>query len=265
MKTAKKIISLLLTVSLVAGITVALAFSAFAVETPTITITEKSNDGSKIVVEVAVTKGYINNTDIRFKTTGLDCKNISASKGTGNANAPAGYANFAVASVEPITGKLFTATFVIDGSAYSFDLDVTTCGVTDDIKYDDYDNIISSGETYSVTPVIKGAFSGSVADGVRSVEIEDISVQYKDSATIVPVIDAAANAEYTVAYTSSNTDVVVVDEDGNITTQSKGSAEITCTVTDSNGNVVEDTCNVEVTFAFWQWIIYILLLGFIWY
>ena len=40
---------------------------------------------------------------------------------------------------------------------------------------------------------------------------------------------------------------------------------ITCTVTDEYGNVAKDTCNVNVYFSFGQWLIWILLLGFLWY
>lgn len=45
----------------------------------------------------------------------------------------------------------------------------------------------------------------------------------------------------------------------------KGTATITCTVTDSNGNTVTDTCNVTVKYNFGQWLIVIILFGWIWY
>ncbi len=44
-----------------------------------------------------------------------------------------------------------------------------------------------------------------------------------------------------------------------------GTATITCTVTDSNGNTVQDTCKVTVKYSFGQWLIVILLFGWIWH
>ena len=60
-------------------------------------------------------------------------------------------------------------------------------------------------------------------------------------------------------------DVIGMDEFGEVYAAGEGSAEITCTVTDEYGNVVTDTCEVKVSYAWWQWIIRILLLGFLWY
>lgn len=100
---------------------------------------------------------------------------------------------------------------------------------------------------------------------VYSVAVEDVEVRYKAPAVITPAIESDPEAEYTVEYSSSDEEVAVVDEEGNIVTMKRGTAEITCTVTDSNGNVVTDTCEVTVTYTWWQWIIKIVLLGFLWY
>lgn len=100
---------------------------------------------------------------------------------------------------------------------------------------------------------------------VHSVSIDDISMSYKDSATIIPSINIESGVNYTVTYSSSNTDVVSVDSNGNITTNDKGSATITVTVTDEYGNTVSDTCEVNVKYKWWQWIIVIVLFGWIWY
>ena len=100
---------------------------------------------------------------------------------------------------------------------------------------------------------------------VKSVSIDDISMSYKNSATITPTINADSNVNYTVSYSSSNNAVASVDENGKITTNGTGSATITVTVTDENGNVVSDTCEVEVKYKWWQWIIVIVLFGWIWY
>lgn len=100
---------------------------------------------------------------------------------------------------------------------------------------------------------------------VNSVSVSDVTLNYKKSATIKPTVKADDGAEYTVEYSSSNTKVATVDENGKIYGAKKGSATITCTVTDSNGNIVADTCKVTVKYSFGQWLIVILLFGWIWY
>lgn len=100
---------------------------------------------------------------------------------------------------------------------------------------------------------------------VHDVSMSGASVDYKSSITIAPVITVDEGVKYTVTYSSSNPEVVVVDENGNLTATGKGTAEITVTVTDENGNVVTDTCEVEVKYNWWQWIIVIVLFGWIWY
>ncbi|MBR3835798.1 MAG: Ig-like domain-containing protein [Clostridia bacterium] len=101
---------------------------------------------------------------------------------------------------------------------------------------------------------------------VNSVNVEEsLNLTYKSSGTLVPQISADSGARYTVAYSSSNTSVASVDANGKITTNDTGSATITCTVTDEHGNVVTDTCEVNVSYSWWQWIIVIVLFGWIWY
>ena len=103
--------------------------------------------------------------------------------------------------------------------------------------------------------------------GVKSVSIDDISLNYKKSTTLKPTIKADDGAKYKVEYSTSNAKVATVDQNGKVTATRRGSgtATITCTVTDSNGNVVKDTCKVSVSLTWWQWIITIVLFGWIWY
>ena len=100
---------------------------------------------------------------------------------------------------------------------------------------------------------------------VKSVSVSDITMNYKKSAKINPSITADEGAECIVKYSSSDTSVARVDDNGNVYGAKRGSATIICTVTDSNGNTVQDTCNVNVKYSFGQWLIVILLFGWIWY
>lgn len=105
-----------------------------------------------------------------------------------------------------------------------------------------------------------------VATGrVTGVSVSDITINYKKSTTITPDITADFDAEYTIEYETPNLKVATVDENGNVYAAKRGEATITCTVTDSNSNTVSDTCNVNVKHSFGQWLIKILLFGWIWY
>ena len=112
---------------------------------------------------------------------------------------------------------------------------------------------------------IKANYDSSKA--VRSVSVSDLKLNYKKSATLNPTITADEGVTYTVKYESSNPKVAAVDGNGKVTAAKRGSgsATITCTVTDEYGNVVKDTCKVDVKLSFGQWLIVILLFGWIWY
>ncbi|MBQ9553124.1 MAG: InlB B-repeat-containing protein [Clostridia bacterium] len=100
---------------------------------------------------------------------------------------------------------------------------------------------------------------------VKSVAISDFTLNYRFSTTPQPQITADEGAEYTVSYSSSNPNVVSVDANGRVTGVKRGTAIITCTVTDEYGNSVSDHCIVTVSYTVWQWIIRIMLFGWLWY
>lgn len=84
---------------------------------------------------------------------------------------------------------------------------------------------------------------------------ESISVNYKSN-TKLPTTHP------NVIYTSSEPSMISVDEYGNISAKKIGTATITATVV---GTDITDVCTVTVSYAWWQWIIRILFLGFLWY
>lgn len=101
---------------------------------------------------------------------------------------------------------------------------------------------------------------------VKDVKIEhNATLNYKSTYMLSPEITADKGAKYTVKYSSSNTKVATVDENGKIYGAKKGNATITCTVTDSYGNTYSDSCNVNVKYSGVQWVIIIVLFGWIWY
>ena len=83
----------------------------------------------------------------------------------------------------------------------------------------------------------------------------DISLRYKASSKLI------ASSE-NVEWSSSNTKVAVVDRNGNVKATGIGTAIITVTDTETN---MTDECRFTVSYDWWQWIIVIVLFGWIWY
>lgn len=117
----------------------------------------------------------------------------------------------------------------------------------------------------SVCETIEKRKIAKIVANVKSVSVSDLKLDYKKSATITTEIEADKGAQYTVKYSSSDEKIARVNENGKVYAAKKGTATITCTVTDSNGNTVTDTCNVSVKYNFGQWLIVIILFGWIWY
>lgn len=92
---------------------------------------------------------------------------------------------------------------------------------------------------------------------------QSMELHYKDSEMITVGISGCTDCE--ISFTSSDPKVVKVDENGNIYAAKRGSATITCTVTDSDGNEATNICDVKVKYTFGQWLIKIFLFGWIWY
>ena len=156
-------------------------------------------------------------------------------------------------SIKPLTDNV---SFSYDGETYSF-------GSVDNKTYG-----VLTIPSKNSSPEEKADFKiMSISQNVKSVSISDISLNYKQSTTLKPTIKADNGTKYKVEYSTSNAKVATVDQNGKVTATKRGSgtATITCTVTDSNGNVVKDTCKVSVSLTWWQWIIIIVLFGWIWY
>ena len=91
-----------------------------------------------------------------------------------------------------------------------------------------------------------------------SIDKASLSMQYKSSATLI----ASVSPYQSVIWTSSNTNAVFVDDNGNVTAVGRGSATITATTADGLSSA---SCKVTVNLVWWQWILRIVLFGFIWY
>ena len=125
------------------------------------------------------------------------------------------------------------------------------------------------GTSYGIRPVCNlSVLKSDTAQigSVTAVSVSDSKINYKASAELNPQITADTGAQCIVQYASSDPQIVTVDENGNLYGAKKGEADITVTVTDTlYGSTFTETCTVTVKYAWWQWLIIILLFGWIWY
>lgn len=97
-----------------------------------------------------------------------------------------------------------------------------------------------------------------------TVSPSSMNLFYKQDITLTASFEKIENG--IVEWSSSDNEVASVNtETGFVRALHPGTAEITCTVTDSDGTTVKDTCTITVRYSLWQWLIRILLLGFLWY
>ena len=157
-------------------------------------------------------------------------------------------------------GLVITATYS-DGSSKDITSGFTCDPTTLNVAGKQTITVTYQGKTTTFVVTVNAPTQGKV----KSVSVDNVTMNYKSSTTINPEVDADEGVAYTVKYESSNPKVVSVDESGNVKALKKGNAAITVTVTDEYGNVVTDTCDVTVKYTFLQWIIIIVLFGWIWY
>lgn len=113
--------------------------------------------------------------------------------------------------------------------------------------------------------VLKTEAIAKLSGKITSVKVDNLTMNYKDTKTLSPTVKVDGKVKYTVTYSSSNTKVAKVDANGKVTATGRGSAKITCTATDEYGYSVSAVSNVKVDYTTSQWLIIILLFGWIWY
>lgn len=91
------------------------------------------------------------------------------------------------------------------------------------------------------------------------------SLVYKNAGKLSASVTTYGSPTYKVTWSSSDPNVVSVDDLGNLRALKKGSATITATATDSAGKSVSQSVQVKVNYVWWQYLILIFLLGFLWY
>ena len=103
-----------------------------------------------------------------------------------------------------------------------------------------------------------------VIKAVQSVALEPeaLELDYKDATVLEADVSPYEADEYKLVWTSSDGSVATVDELGRVDAVGRGTAVITCSTEDG---FAKDSCTVKVDYTFGQWVIKILLFGWIWY
>ncbi len=166
-------------------------------------------------------------------------------------------ANAAMAKINAIG----TVDYSSDSKAKINDASVAYKSLTDDQKalVTNADKLTQAEETYDALKEQAGE------PGVRAVSLADETLICKKQKKLSPTITADAGAGCQITYTSSNEKIASVTDDGVVTGLKRGTAVITCTVMDTAGNTLSTDCTVTVKYTWWQWIIVIVLFGWLWY
>jgi hypothetical protein len=90
----------------------------------------------------------------------------------------------------------------------------------------------------------------------------ELELTYKSSSALTAEVLPPDAYNKGLIWSSSDESVVTVDESGGLYAAGRGSAIITLTSADGNAS---SSCKVTVKYTFWQWVIIILLFGWIWY
>lgn len=261
MKIFKKAFAVILAVITALGIFAVSASAAPAA--PKFVLKIKNQTSSSITFVLSLVSGSFNSIDLRMDVSGPigTCEKIVLTdefkayrdevleQGNGNLT-PAkneDTAKAALASIKSITKATSIWEFTFKKSAK-------------DVSRSDYRVIISSCVlSTGKTDYVDFTKDAEVATGYIDFKEESISANYKQTKKID--FDSNYSAKE-IKWESSNTKVATVDENGNVKMTGKGTATITAKSADG---VASAECKVTVKYAWWQWIIKIVLLGFLWY
>lgn len=262
MKLLKKFTAILLTVMLVIG-GAAISASA-AVENPVFSLVVKSSDASSVTLELSLTKGSISSMDVRFDVSsplGV-CKEIKVtsefsklkSDYSDNYHSVTNASNintrmFSMASSKPIDGpiSILNVTFAKSGSG-----DIPTSAFN---AYFDSCVVISGSQNVNVASKVQVVKSG----GFITFSSDVLNGNYKD---VKSINYTSSYGKEQIEWETSNAKVATVDDNGKVTMTGKGTATITAKSVDGTA---EASCKVTVSYSSLQWIIIIVLFGWIWY
>lgn len=159
----------------------------------------------------------------------------------------AGTRSFGIATPKPVESEADVCEigFTVNGkvTASDFNAVIINCETVD------------KSQSYNVTDCVKV----KTVDGELSFEEDSITMDFKSHKKLEPVTNLSAGD---IVWTSSNPQIVSVDENGNISALKKGRATVTASSADGSASASVD---VTVKYTGLQWFIIIVLFGWIWY
>lgn len=263
MKMLKKIMAVVIVAVMMLGVVSVTASAATA--TPKFSYAVKSQTNTSVVIEFSYVSGGFNSFDVKFVPSGNigECTAIKTTSDFNKIRMEYGDQYEAVS----VASNPKTAMFSI-ASTKTFDRATSICTVTFAKKKAVTVTSKECSVVFSSCVVTSGAnnvdvtskVSVSRADaGYIKFESDAISGNYKDTQKIKYTSNYSAKQ---IKWSSSNEKVAKVDDQGNVTMTGKGTATITATSTDG---VATAQCTVKVGYSTLQWIIIIVLFGWIWY
>lgn len=161
------------------------------------------------------------------------------------------------------SGTLCTLTFHVIGGTADGKTNVTvTVDKPSTFDVDLHPVTVADGACSIDVPVVEPETPVGKVHGVTA---KDLLLTYKYDGTIEPAVTADDGVQYDVAYGGYDEKIISVDKDGKATALKKGETTVTVTVKDEYENTAECTCTVTVRYAWWQMLIRVFLLGFLWY
>ena len=222
-------------------------------------------DGEALAPGIDYTALYSNNISAGTATvtvTGIG--NYGGTRTAAFTVTPADASGFDVAAIpdQPCTGGAVTPalTITFNGMTLVKNVDYTVL----------FSNNASAG-TATVTITGKGNFAGTTTATFEIVTVPlagitlsstALSLQYKGTGKLTVTFNPANATNKKVTWRSDNEKVATVDANGNVTAKGTGTATITATSEDGGHKA---SCSVTVAYVWWQWLIKILLFGWIWY
>jgi|LSQX01.3.fsa_nt_gb uncharacterized protein YjdB len=171
--------------------------------------------------------------------------------------------------VAPIPDQVYTGGALTPTAAVTFDGETLTLNTDYTVSYSSNINIGTA--TLTITGI--GSFEGTKTVTFKIVSSDitvtgitmnraALSMRYKDTEKLTVTFSPTDATNKNVTWTSDNREVATVDSSGNVTAKGRGTVTITATSEDGGHKAI---CDITVTYAWWQWLIKILLFGWIWY
>ena len=264
MKKFKKILAVMLVAVMMIGFSAISSSAADGV--PQFSYKIKSQTNSSVVLEFSYDGGGFNSFDVEFVALSSNigsCKTIAKTTDFKNICMEYGDQYYIVSSaLNPLTAMFSIA------STKTFDRATSICEVTFEKKTSAQVTSKDFRIKFSSCVITNGDVNTDVTSKVVVVrsdagfikfDSDSISANYKGSKKIGYQSNYSADQ---IKWESSNEKVATVDDQGNVKMTGKGTATITATSLDGEATA---ECKVTVNYSAGQWIIIIVLFGWIWY